>query len=91
METLLQTWRLDLLLMLLPHLTIHSSCIPQTLLLANILVMALLSLNFILPLDQANTFLSQGDNHTLEILSRSLLLCGMPGLQEVQDAFLSES
>lgn len=39
MESLLQTCRLDLLLMLLPHLTIHSSCILQTLLLASILVM----------------------------------------------------
>lgn len=51
----------------------------------------ILSLNSILPLYQANTFLSQGDNHTLEILSRSLLLCCMPGLQEVQGAFLSQS
>lgn len=56
MESLLQTWRLDLLLILLPHLTIHSSRILQTLLLANILFMGLLSLNFILPLYQANTF-----------------------------------
>lgn len=66
METLLQTWRLDLLLILLPHLTIHSSRILQIPLLANILLMGLPSLNFFLPTYQANTFLSQGDNHTLE-------------------------
>ena len=54
----MQAWRLELS----PHLTIHSFCILQTHLLAKILLMGFLSLNFFIQPFQANASLSQGHN-----------------------------